>query len=69
MGDRLILSDHPTISWWLLASICLHATMEWGTSHHPGKTDITAVLAAPLPWNDRAAGKQVAWMLQAGADW
>src|SRR5205823_757494 len=31
--------------------------MEWGASHHPGMTDIAAILAAPLPWSDRAAGQ------------
>lgn len=45
------------------------AVMEWGTSHHPGMTDIAAILAAPLPWNDPAAGRQIAWMLRSGAVW
>jgi hypothetical protein len=53
----------------LLASIGQDAAMEWGVSHHPGKTDIAAVLAAPLPWNDCAAGRQAAWMLRVGAAW
>jgi hypothetical protein len=32
-------------------------------------TDIAAILAAPLPWNDNAAEQQIAWMLRAGAAW
>jgi hypothetical protein len=45
------------------------AAMEWGTSHHPGMLDIAAVLAAPLPWNDGAAGQHIAWLLRVGAAW
>ena len=45
------------------------AMMEWGTSHRPGMTDIAAILAAPLPWNDRAAEQQMGWMLPVGAAW
>ena len=45
------------------------AVLEWGTSHHPGMIDIAAILAAPLPWDDRAARQQTAWMLQVGAVW
>jgi hypothetical protein len=45
------------------------ATMEWGASHHPEMTDIAAILAAPLPWDDRAAGQHIAWMLRVGAVW
>ena len=36
-----------------------HATLEWGTSHHPGMTDIAAIHTAPLPWDDHAAGQQI----------
>ncbi len=43
--------------------------MEWGTSHHPGMTDILAFLATPLPWNDSAAEQQITWMLRVGAAW
>jgi hypothetical protein len=43
--------------------------MEWGTSHHAGMTDIAAILAAPLPWGDNAAERQIAWMLRVGAAW
>ena len=53
----------------LRAEIGPEATMEWGTSHHPGMTDIAAVLAAPLPWDDRAARRQIRWMLRNGAVW
>jgi hypothetical protein len=45
------------------------AVMEWGTSHHPGMIDIAAILAAPLPWNVRAARRQMAWLLPVGAAW
>ena len=45
------------------------AEMEWGTSHHPGMTDIAAVIAAPLPWDDAASGLQIAWLLRVGAAW
>ncbi|HTW73110.1 MAG TPA: hypothetical protein VME47_24750, partial [Acetobacteraceae bacterium] len=27
-----------------------NAALEWGSSHHPGMTDIAAILAAPRPW-------------------
>jgi hypothetical protein len=43
--------------------------IEWGASHHPGMTDIAAMLAAPLPWNDSAAEQHIAWMLRIGAAW
>jgi hypothetical protein len=45
------------------------AVLEWGTSHHPGMTDIAAIRAAPPPWDDRAATRQTAWMLRVGAVW
>jgi hypothetical protein len=45
------------------------AAMEWGISHHAGMTDIAASLAAPLPWDNRAAGQHIAWMLRVGAVW
>ncbi len=53
----------------LRAEIGPDAAMEWGTSHHSGMTDIAVILAAPLPWDDRAAGQHVAWMLRVGAVW
>jgi len=45
------------------------AMMEWGTSHHPGMTDIAAIMAAPLPWDDAACDWHIAWLLQIGAVW
>ena len=45
------------------------AEMEWGTSHHPGMTDIAAIIPAPLPWDDAASGPHIAWLLQVGAAW
>lgn len=53
----------------LRAQIGPDATIEWGTSHHPGMTDIAAILTAPLPWNDSAAERHIAWMLPVGAAW
>jgi hypothetical protein len=53
----------------LRAAIGPDAVMEWGTSHHPGMIDIAAILAAPLPWDDRAAGQHMAWLLPVGAAW
>jgi hypothetical protein len=53
----------------LLAAIGSDAVLEWGTSHHPGMTDVAAILAAPLPWDDRAAERQMAWLLPVGAAW
>ena len=53
----------------LQAEIGSDAVLEWGTSHHPGMTDIAAILAAPLPWDDPAARRQMAWMLPVGAAW
>ena len=43
--------------------------MVWGASHHPGMTDIVAILHDPLPWNDSAAEHHIAWMLRVGAAW
>jgi hypothetical protein len=53
----------------LRADIGSDAVMEWGASHHPGMIDIAAMLPAPIPWNDRAAGRHIAWMLPVGAAW
>jgi len=53
----------------LRAEIGPDVMTEWGTSHHPGMIDIAAILAAPLPWDDRAARQQIAWMLRVGAVW
>ena len=43
--------------------------IEWGTSHHPGMTDIAAILPAQSPCNDSAAEQHIAWMLRFGAAW
>ena len=53
----------------LLAATGPEVAMKWGVSHHQGMTDIAAILAAPLPWNDRAAGQHIRWMLQVGGAW
>lgn len=45
------------------------AAMEWGTSHHPGMTDVAAVLPAPFPWDVPAVEQHIAWMLPVGAVW
>lgn len=65
LADRTRAEIEPR----LRAEIGTDAAMEWGTSHHSGMTDIAAILAAPLPWDDRAAGRQIAWMLRAGTAW
>ncbi len=59
----------PEIEPRLRAELGPDAAMEWGASHHPGMTDIAAILAAPLPWNDSAAEQHIAWMLRVGAAW
>jgi hypothetical protein len=43
--------------------------LEWGISHHPGMTDIAAIRAAPLPWDNCAVCQQMAWLLQIGSTW
>jgi hypothetical protein len=65
------LADHvrAEIEPRLQAEIGPRAAMEWGGSHHPGMTDVAAILPAPLPWNDRAAGQQIAWLVRVGAVW
>jgi hypothetical protein len=65
LADRARAAIEPR----LRVEIGPDAVLEWGTSHHPGMTDIAAILAAPLPWNDRAARQQMAWMLPVGAAW
>ena len=59
----------PDIEPLLRAEAGADVAMEWGTSHHPGMTDIAAILPAPLPWNDSAAEQHIVWMLRAGAGW
>lgn len=65
------LADHARhrIETHLRAGLGPGAELEWGSSHHPGMTDIAAIIAAPLPWNDCAAGLHVAWLLRVGAAW
>lgn len=53
----------------LRADVGTGAVLEWGSSHHPGMTDIAAIIAAPFPWDDAAAGLHMAWLLQAGGAW
>lgn len=67
----LTLADRarPDIEPRLRAALGPDPAMAWGTSHHPGMTDIAAILPAPLPWDDSAAERQIAWMLRAGAAW
>ncbi len=65
MADRA----RPAIEPQLRAALGPDLAMEWGTSHHPGMTDIAAILASPLPWDDNAAELQTAWMLRVGAAW
>lgn len=59
----------PEIEPLLRAELGPDLAMEWGTSHHPGMTDIAAILPAQLPWNDSAAEQHIAWMLRVGAAW
>ena len=59
----------PEIEPRLRAGLGPGAVIEWGASHHPRMTDVAAILAAPLPWNDSAAEEHVAWMLRVGAAW
>jgi hypothetical protein len=59
----------PAIEPRLRAELGPDPVMEWGTSHHPGMTDIAAILAAALPWDDSAAEQHSAWMLRVGAAW
>jgi hypothetical protein len=60
---------HPDVEPQLQESLGSDGTLEWGSSHHPGMTDIATILPAPLPWNDSAAKQQIAWMLRAGGAW
>jgi hypothetical protein len=65
LADRARAEIEPR----LRAGIGSDAVMEWGTCHHPGMTDIAAILTAPLPWDDHATGQHIAWMLPVGAAW
>ncbi|HUB46346.1 MAG TPA: hypothetical protein VMB73_15280 [Acetobacteraceae bacterium] len=46
-----------------------HARLEWGSCHHPGMTDIAAILGAPPPWEGSVADRHISWMLRTGAVW
>ena len=50
LADRARAEIEPR----LRAELDPDAVMEWGVAHHSGMTDIAAILAAPLPWNDLA---------------
>jgi hypothetical protein len=65
LADRARAEIEPL----LRAELGPDTALEWGACHHPGMTDIAAILAAPLPWNDHAAGQHIAWMLRVGAVW
>lgn len=43
------------------------ALLEWGATHHPGMTDIAAIVEAPFPWNAAAASLHISWLLQVGS--
>jgi hypothetical protein len=59
----------PKIEPLLQAELGSDPAVEWGASYHPGMTDIAAILAAPLPWDDSAAEQHIAWLLRVGAAW
>jgi hypothetical protein len=65
LADRV----RPEIEPLLMSELGPGPALEWGTSYHPGMTDIAAILATPLPWTDSAAEQQIAWMLRVGATW
>jgi hypothetical protein len=65
LADRARESIEPR----LRAALGPGADMEWGTSNHPGTTDIAAIIAAPLPWDDAADGLHAAWLLRVGTVW
>jgi hypothetical protein len=45
------------------------ADLEWGSCHHPGMIDIAAIIAAPFPWDEAAAGLHIPWLLRTGGTW
>jgi hypothetical protein len=65
------LADHDRIEIEPRLQIAIgpDALLEWGLSHHAEMTDIAGILAASLPWDDRAAEQHIAWMLRAGGAW
>jgi len=54
----------------LVAELGPGAKLRWGGFEHPSLADanciITAIIAAPFPWDNAAAGLQIAWLLRAG---
>ena len=52
LADRARLEIEPL----LMAEIGPGPALEWGTSHHPGMTDIAAILASTLPWTRQCRG-------------
>jgi hypothetical protein len=69
LADRARPEIEPRLRAALGPVLAPDLVMEWGTCHHPGMTDIAAILTAPLPWDDSAAEQHIAWMLRAGAAW
>ena len=65
LADRRRAAIEPQ----LCAAMGPGAALEWGSCHHPGMTDIAAIIAAPFPWDDAAAGLHIAWLLRIGAVW
>jgi hypothetical protein len=65
LADRTRAEIEPR----LRAALGSDEDMEWGASHHRGMTDIAAIMAAPTPWNDRAAEQHITWLLRVGAAW
>jgi hypothetical protein len=65
LADRRRVAIEPLLA----AASGPGAALEWGGCHHPGMTDIAAAIAAPLPWDNAAAGLHVAWLLRIGAVW
>lgn len=59
----------PDIEPRLVTALGPGATLQWGTSFHPGMTDVIAMIGAPFPWDEAAAGLHVAWLLRTGALW
>jgi hypothetical protein len=59
----------PAIEPRLRAELGPDLTVDWGAPNHPGMTDIAAILAAPLPWDESAAEQHIAWMFRVGAVW
>jgi hypothetical protein len=59
----------PDIEPRLRAELGPDLAVQWGTCYRPGMTDVAAILAAPLPWDDGAAEQHIEWMLRVGGAW